>query len=85
MTKKYTLKSKNLLDVPMDDLGKNSESYVDLIEEREKITDEIGKLEPILADAFKASGRTKIFLRGRTLRLKEIEAKIKIQVQKKSE
>ena len=77
-------KPKDLISVPMDETGSKANAYLDLIEEIAKANEEKDHAGAELVEALRAVGRTAIRVRGTTLSIKEIEAKVKI-VSKKEE
>ena len=91
MTKKLKsrVKSKEqtpaLLDVQMDKVGKLANSYVDILDAQKELIERQETSAAELVDALKLQNRREISVRGITLRVKEIEAKIKISVQRKNE
>lgn len=74
-----------LLNVPMDMTGKLANEYVDYLETIKGNHEAMDIVGADLIKSLKAQGRDNITVRGVTLKVKEIEAKIKISVKRKKE
>lgn len=93
MALKHSVKPKNfpqqntkpLIDVPLDKTGKLANTYVDILNEIKQNQEELVSTGADLIDALKEQHRTDITVRGVTLKVKEIEAKIKIVVKSPKE
>lgn len=81
-TKSKEQSSKPLLEVPLDTTGRLANAYVDIMEKIKALQEELVTAGLELIDALKVQGRKGITVRGITLKIKEIEAKIKITAQK---
>lgn len=74
-----------LLDVPMDEVGKFANDYVDVLGEIKNREETLESLGSELVIALQKSNKQEIFVRGITLKIKHIKAKIKIAVKNSRE
>lgn len=74
-----------MLDVPMDETGKLANKFVDCLDQERELGEEKDHIGAELVTALKTQGRQAITVRGVTLTIKEIEAKIKIAVKRPRE
>lgn len=76
---------KELLRVPMDQTGKLANEYLDILAEIHDLGESRDVKQAELAEVMQASGRPKIRVRGVTLKLNRIDAKVKISILKRDE
>ena len=79
---KDRLQAPALIEVKMDRTGRAANRYVNIMDEIREKQETLDIAGSELIDALKEQNRKEITVRGVTLKIKEIEAKIKISVKR---
>ena len=72
----------DLLEVKMDQSGRLANEYVDILQEIRELDEKKDHKGAELVEALRGQGRAGITVRGYTLKIKEVEAKVKIADQR---
>jgi phage pi2 protein 07 len=78
--KGLAMRQKNLIDVPMDEVGKKAKEFYDMKEVFRKTKDDLDKTEQDLIVAMHDNKRQRITIDGVTFYVKLIASKEKIQI-----
>jgi len=84
MAKEQTVMSE-VEKAALDAVGKIAQEFVNLVESRSSLQDQINEKEQELITALEKSGRTNISIAGKVLKLNHREAKDKIKIVKQDE